>query len=106
MGIDQEVFIANVAELRVEKSMLTDQDRQKPVYNTLEMDEAQYSEFWNSVNKAADTGMRWINNYVLATGIPLPYWNLEFLTAFTFHRHAMLVVLDVFYNNMELINKK
>lgn len=40
MAIDQEVFIANVAELRVEKSELSDQDRDKPVYNTLDMDAA------------------------------------------------------------------
>jgi len=34
--------------------------------------------------------------------VPLPYWNLEFLTKFTFHPHAMIVVMDVFYNSMDL----
>ena len=42
-------------------------------------------------------------NKVLSAGIPLPYWNLEFLTGFTWHPHALLVVMDVFYNNVETL---
>lgn len=47
--------------------------------------------------------MDFINKKILISGVPLPYWNLEFLTAFTFHPHAMLCVLDIFYNSVEEI---
>ena len=40
-----------------------------------------------------------MNNNVLSAGIPLPYWNLEFLTHTTFHPHAAIIVLDLFYND-------
>ena len=106
MAIDQEVFVANMDEFTVSMSELSDQTRTKPVYNTLSMTDEDYSQFWNRVNTMSGTIKTWVNEYVLSTGIPLPYWTLEFLTDFTFHRHAMLVVMDVFYNNMELIQSQ
>ena len=80
---------------------LSDTTRTTPIYDTLDITEEQYTAFWEYVDGATDRWKDFYNNKVLSTGIPLPYWNLEFLTKFTFHPHAMLVVMDIFYNNME-----
>ena len=72
-----------------------------PIYDTLDLTAADYDAYWEHVEEYTANWQSFINDQVFATGIPLPYWNLEFLTQFTFHPHAMLVVMDVFYNNME-----
>ena len=43
----------------------------------------------------------YMNQSVLTAGIPLPYWNLEFLSHTTFHEHAMIVVMDLYYNDFD-----
>ena len=74
------------------------------MYDTLDFTEDQYNQFWTYM---AGSAQRWQNffNKVLATGVPLPYWNLEFLSKFTFHPHAVLVVMDVFYNQIDGLSK-
>ena len=61
----------------------------------------QYADFWSYVETYSQDWLNFFNETVFATGVPLPYWNLEFLTKFTFHPHAMIVVMDVFYNSVE-----
>lgn len=85
----------------IEKSKHSDTNRVIPVYDTLGITADSYKTFWIEVAKEE---RRWKNlfNKILSSGVPLPYWNLEFLTKFTFHPHAVIVVMDVFYNNVEL----
>ena len=101
MSIDQEVLIGNVKTNTATRAQLSDTTRTTPIYDTLDITEEQYTAFWEYVDGATDRWKNFYNNKVLSTGIPLPYWNLEFLTKFTFHPHAMLVVTDIFYNNMD-----
>ena len=101
MSIDQEVLIGNIESMTLSKAKLSDTARTTPIYDTLDVTDAQYTAFWEYAEGACQRWQDFFNNKVLSTGIPLPYWNLEFLTKFTFHPHAMLVVMDLFYNNMD-----
>lgn len=104
MTVEEEVLLGAVEVLNITKAEYSDQDRTKPMYDTLDFTEAQYGQFWEYMEGSAQ---RWQNffNKVLAAGIPLPYWNLEFLSKFTFHPNAMLVVMDVFYNQIDGLSK-
>ena len=95
------MLIGNVETMTLKKAELSDTARKTPIYDTLEMTEDQYTAFWEYADGACKRWLDFFNNKVLSTGIPLPYWNLEFLTKFTFHPHAMLVVMDLFYSNMD-----
>ena len=101
MEIDQEVLIGSVYELSVSRGRLSDTERVLPIYDTTGVTEEEYADFWDYVHESARSWEDFLNLKVLSTGIPLPYWNLEFLSKFTFHPHAMLVVMDVFYSNMD-----
>ena len=99
--IEQEVLVGNVWSMNIEKSLQSDTDRKVPIFDTLEITADNYLNFWQEVRKEEK---RWKNlfNRILSSGVPLPYWNLEFLTKFTFHPHAIIVVMDIFYNDVEL----
>ena len=102
IAVEQEVLVGNVASFQIVKSEHTDVNRATPVYDTLGTTAEQYQAFWDHMAKRSARYQAMLNN-ILARGIPLPYWNLSFLTEFTFHPHAMLVVMDIFYNNMDLV---
>ena len=102
MSIDQEVLFGNIEELTITMAKHTDKSRTGPLYDTLNITADEYASFWTQMVDYADRWSYFLNEKVFASGVPLPYWNLEFLTKFTFHPHDMLVVLDVFYNNMEI----
>ena len=104
IAVEEEVLLGAMEVLTIQKAEFSDQDRVKPMYDTLDFTETEYIEFWEFMDGSAQ---RWQNffNKVLAAGIPLPYWNLEFLSKFTFHPHAMLVVMDVFYNQIDGLSK-
>ena len=74
------------------------EDRDTPEYNPESMSAEQYSEFWSYSDIRMQQWLDYFNSEVFGYGVPLPYWNLEFLTNITFHPRAMLVVLDVYYN--------
>ena len=100
MAIDQEVLLGNVQKLVVTKAAHTDTSRSKPIYDNMNMTAEQYADFWVFVEGMASRWQTFFNEDVLSAGVPLPYWNLEFLTKFTFHPHAIIAVMDIFYNNV------
>ena len=71
-----------------------------PLYSDFDITETEYAHFWAYMAGQEKKWLKFFNN-ILSTGVPLPYWNLEFLTKFTFHPHAMIVVMDIFYNSVE-----
>ena len=103
LSIESEVLIGAIEQIKVSKARLSDQERTAPIYDTLDITEEQYDDYWYWAEMAAKRWQTFFNDQVLAKGIPLPYWNLEFLSKFTFHPHALIVVMDVFYNNMDII---
>ena len=77
-----------------------DQRRDLPVFHEdIDIDENNYALFWEFLGHYCEVYKPYINKHILGPGIPLPYWNLEFLTHTTFHPHAMIVVMDLFYND-------
>ena len=102
VSIDQEVLIGDIESLTVAKAEHSDQMRDRPLYDTLDITPDQYNAFWRYIEGSATRWRDFFNESIFMTGIPLPYWNLEFLTKFTFHPHAVIVVMDVFYNSMEI----
>ena len=80
-----------------------DQTRSLPIFHEdVDIDEDSYEKFWKYIHHYCEQYIVYLNENVLASGIPLPYWNLEFLTHTTFHPHAAIVVLDLFYNDGDL----
>jgi len=73
-------------------------DRNLPVWNDIDVTPEEYTQFWDWMNAKSDSIYRWMNLYVFEAGVQLPYWNLEFLTRLTFHPHAMIAVVDMYYN--------
>lgn len=102
IAIDQEVLVGNIHSFKIVMSEHTDKRRTTPVFDTLDTTEEQYEQFWKRA-RAMERRLQGSLNRVLQKGIPLPYWNLSFLTQFTFHHHAMLVVMDIFYNNLDVL---
>lgn len=100
-AIDEEVLVGNIHSLLVTMAEHSDKSRRGPIYDTLGTTYDEYKEFWQGI---ITEEQRWkqVFNQVLSAGIPLPYWNLSFLTEFTFHPHALIVVMDIFYNNVEI----
>lgn len=43
--------------------------------------------------------MRYMNVDILSYGVQLPYWHMELLTQTQFKPGAMLLFVDLFYNN-------
>ena len=52
MSIDQEVLIGNVETLTATKAKLSDTSRTTPIYDTLDITEEQYTDFWKYVEGA------------------------------------------------------
>ena len=93
----REVAIANFKYMTFKKAG-DPIDRVTPLYDSMEMTSEQYSEFWSYLDMRMERWLAYFNNEVFSNGVPLPYWNLQFLTKLTFHPRAMLVVMDLFYN--------
>ena len=104
IAIDQEVLVGNIHSLEVMMAEHTKQKRHAPVYDTMDTTREQYSMLWQRI-QILEERIQAVANKVLSKGVPLPYWNLSFLTQFTFHPHALLVVMDIFYNNIEALQK-
>lgn len=96
-AISQETAIANFKYLTVSPHG-EPKDRDTPAYNPNNMTAEQYSEFLSYLDIRSEQWLSYLNNEVFAFGVPLPYWNLQFLTNLTFHPRAMIMVLDLFYN--------
>lgn len=99
-SIDQEALFGQIKEMRWTKAG-EDTNRDLPVWNDVDMSVAEYKEHWKWLESKSDNFYRTMNNYILQQGIQLPYWNLSYLTKFTFHKHAMLAVVDLYYMNSE-----
>jgi len=100
MSIEQEEILGNINAMRWSKGG-DFEGRDLPVWNDIDVSSAEYTEFWNWINDKSDSLFRWMNQYVLQAGIQLPYWNLEYLTRLTFYPHAMISVIDLYYNESE-----
>ena len=59
----------------------------------------EYEEFWAYADERSKRWLDYFNTEVFGYGVPLPYWNLAFLTKLTFEHRAVVVVVDLFYNN-------
>ena len=99
-SIDQETLFGSIKEMRWTKAG-EDPNRQKPVWDDMDLSVAEYKQFWTWLEESSDKFYQVMNNMVLEQGIQLPYWNLSYLTKFTFHRHAMIAVVDLYYNSSE-----
>ena len=100
MTIEQEEIYGNINEMRWTKGG-SNPDRDVPVWNDIDITAEEYSQFWEWMNDKSDSFYRWANKYVFEAGVQLPYWNLEFLTKLTFYPHAVLSVIDMYYNSSE-----
>lgn len=71
--------MGNIHTLNVTMSAHSDKKRHAPIYDTLGTTHEEYQAFWANV---VTEQQRWkkVFNRVLSAGIPLPYWNLSFLT--------------------------
>ena len=63
------------------------------------MKEENYSQFWQWANKKSVDTINYLNVDILSYGVMLPYWNLELLTQTMFKPGAVLLVIDLFYND-------
>lgn len=72
--------------------------RTKPIYSTIDISAEAYEDFWDYTDIKMEKWLDFFNNEIFASGVPLPYWKLSFLTALTFHPRAMIVVVSLFYN--------
>ena len=98
-SVDNEVVTGALKTLKFDMGGF-DKRRDMPVFHDdIEIDEGNYRRFWEFLDHYCEQYIPYINRHVLGPGIPLPYWNLEFLTHTTFHPHAMIVVMDLFYND-------
>ena len=97
MSIEQEEIFGNIKQMRWSKGGDVP-DRNLPVWNDIDVTPEEYTQFWDWMNAKSDSIYRWMNLYVFEAGVQLPYWNLEFLTRLTFHPHAMIAVVDMYYN--------
>ena len=101
-NIDEEVIRGNLNSLEFLMGGY-DQTRSLPVFHEdVDINEESYEKFWKFIHHYSEQYLSYVNNNVLASGIPMPYWNLEFLTHTTFHPHAAIVVMDLFYNDGDL----
>lgn len=73
--------------------------RTNPVFTSIDITPEEYEDFWDYTELRMSKWLDFFNNEVFDSGVPLPYWKLSFLTAMTFHPHAMIMVVSLFYNN-------
>ena len=98
-SIDNEVISGTLKSFEFQRGGF-DQTRDMPIFHEdVDINEESYRRFWDFLDHYSGEYIPYINSQILGPGIPLPYWNLEFLTHTTFHPHAMIVVMDLFYND-------
>jgi hypothetical protein len=96
--IVEEIAYANFAYMNLKKGGDHPGNRDTPEYNPEGISAEDYEEFWSYANIRTQQWLDYFNAEVFGYGVPLPYWNLEFLTNISFHPRALLVVLDLYYN--------
>lgn len=99
-SIEQETLFGAVKKMTWSKSG-DDVTRSLPVFNDIGLTKAEYQQYWDWLEEKSDSFYQVMNNMILEQGIQLPYWNLSYLTKFTFHKHAMIAVVDLYYNISE-----
>jgi hypothetical protein len=96
-SIVEEVMFANFKYLTVSKAG-EPADREKPVFDSIDFSSEDYDDFWSYIEIKNGKWLNYFNTQVFGNGVPLPYWNLQFLTDLTFQPRAMIIVLDLYYN--------
>jgi len=98
MEISEEVLLMNFKSMQMVPWGSEHETRQKPVFTDIEISAEEYDDFWDYTDLRMQKWLDFFNNEVFDSGVPLPYWKLSFLTALTFHPHAMIMIVELFYN--------
>lgn len=99
-GVKHEIIHANMTHLLLEPNSRKGgaEFKKMPDFNTLDLTEADYADFWQWANRWTDRWMAFFNDDVFGYGIPLPYQHLSFLSHIKFHNRAMLIAVGLFYS--------
>lgn len=98
LEILRESVFANFKYLTLRKGG-QNPSRDTPIYNPEGMAPEEYEEFWSYAEERMNRWLDYFNTEVFGFGVPLPYWNLAFLTTMKFHPRAVAIVVDMYYNN-------
>lgn len=75
--------------------------RTSPVFTTLDIQKADYADFWDFAETRVGEFQSFLNDDVFGVGVPLPYWKLSLLTKLEFSPRNMGVVTELYYNKNE-----
>jgi len=98
LEILRESVFANFKYLTLRKGG-QNPSRDTPIYNPEGMAPEEYEEYWSYAEERMNRWLDYFNTEVFGFGVPLPYWNLAFLTTMKFHLRAVAIVVDLYYNN-------
>lgn len=98
MEISEERLILNFKSIDLQPWGADHDTRTGPVFSDIELTAEEYEDFWDYTSIRTEKWLEFFNNEVFDTGIPLPYQKLSFLTAMTYHPHALIMVVSLFYN--------
>ena len=63
LSLEQETIFGNIKQMRFSKGG-DNQYRDVPVWNDIDVSAAEYTQFWQWVEKKSDSVFSWLNNYV------------------------------------------
>lgn len=99
LEISEERFLCNFKKMDMIPWGSEKESRTKPIFHDgITISAEEYEDFWDYTSIRTDKWLNFFNEEVFATGIPLPYWKLSFLSSITYHPHAMILVVSLFYN--------
>jgi len=98
-SIENEIVYAEVHHVDVVKAGVP-ADRKLPIYDNMDLSEDLYEQFWNWAGEASTMWQDYLNSVIFNNGVPLPYWNLELMTETFFRPHSLMMVIDLFYNDV------
>lgn len=73
-------------------------ERDTPIYNPEGSSPEDYAEFWSYATLRMEQWLYYFNTEVFGYGVPLPYWNLQFLTKLEFRPRAVIAMVELYYN--------
>ena len=95
--IEEEVMFAQFKYMQFTKAG-SPTERDTPLFDTLGITKEDYDQFWSYLDVKIFKWLTWFNTEIFGNGVPLPYWNLQFLTYLSFYPRAMVIAMDMYYN--------